>query len=279
MPKLKRLEVQGYKTFASKTEFLFDDGITAIIGPNGSGKSNIADAIRWALGEQSYRTLRGRQTADMIFHGSQQRARLGMASVTLTLENDGDWLSTPFQEVAVARRAYRSGENEYLLNGSRVRLRDVVEVLGPTGLSQRTYTVIGQGLVDTALSLRPEARRLLFEEAAGIATFKEKREEAMGRLDKTRANLLRVHDILSEISPRLKRLETQARRAQEFARVHADLRDRLRDWHGYRWHSALENLQQAREKRQRARQLAEERDAARLGRSPGTATPARRASG
>ena len=261
MPKLKRLEVQGYKTFASKTEFLFDAGITAIIGPNGSGKSNIADAIRWALGEQSYRSLRGRQTADMIFHGSQQRPRLGMASVTLTLENDGDWPTTPFQEVEVARRAYRSGDNEYVLNGTRVRLRDVVEMLGPTGLSQRTYTVIGQGLVDTALSLRPEERRLLFEEAAGISAYKEKREEAVGKLDETKANLLRVHDILSEITPRLKRLETQAQRADEYARVHADLRDHLRSWHGYRWQSALDNLKQAREKEQRARQLVQERKA------------------
>ncbi len=261
MPKLKRLEVQGYKTFATKIEFLFDEGITAIVGPNGSGKSNIADAIRWALGEQSFRTLRGRQTADMIFHGSEQRSRLGMASVTLTMDNSSGWLPAEFQEVAIARRAYRSGENEYLLNNTRVRLRDILEMLGATGLSQRTYTVIGQGLVDRALSLRPEERRTLFEEAAGIATYKDKRDEAVRKLEQTQANLLRVHDIVNEISPRLRRLETQAQRAREFAQVQLDLGTLLRTWHGYRWERALHGLQQAQERKDQVRQGLEKRQA------------------
>ena len=261
MPKLKHLELQGYKTFAAKTEFLFDEGITAIVGPNGSGKSNIADAIRWALGEQSFRSLRGRLTADMIFHGSEQRARLGMAAVTLTMDNSSGWLPTEFGEVAVARRAYRSGENEYLLNNTRVRLRDILELLAPTGLSRRTYTVIGQGLVDTALSLRPEERRTLFEEAAGIAAVKDKRQEAVRKLEETQANLLRVHDIINEISPRLRRLETQAQRAREFAQVQADLQALLRVWHGYRWQRALQALEEAQARQARAQQAVDKQQA------------------
>ena len=133
--RLKHLELQGYKTFASRTEFLFDGGITAIVGPNGSGKSNVADAIRWVLGEQSYRTLRGKRTEDMIFSGSAQRARLGMASASLTLDNADGWLPIDFAEVTITRRAFRSGENEYLLNGSRVRLRDINELLAKSGLA------------------------------------------------------------------------------------------------------------------------------------------------
>ena len=258
MPKLKHLELQGYKTFATKTEFLFDEGITAIVGPNGSGKSNIADAIRWALGEQSFRTLRGRQTEDMIFHGSEQRPRLGMASVTLTLDNSDGWLPTEFAEVAISRRAYRSGENEYLLNNTRLRLRDILELLAPTGLSRRTYTVIGQGLVDTALSLRPEERRTLFEEAAGIAAIKDKRQEALSRLEETQANLLRVRDIVNEITPRLHRLEEQAQRAREAAQAQADLRALLRTWHGYRWQRALQALEEARVRQERARQAVQQ---------------------
>ena len=142
--RLKHLELQGYKTFASRTSFLFDSGITAVVGPNGSGKSNIADAIRWVLGEQSYRTLRGKRTEDMIFSGSAQRARLGMASASLSLDNADGWLPIDFSEVTITRRAYRSGENEYLLNNSRVRLRDITELLAKSGLARRTYNVVGQ---------------------------------------------------------------------------------------------------------------------------------------
>ena len=141
---LKRLELQGYKTFASRCEFVFEPGITAIVGPNGSGKSNVADSIRWVLGEQSYRLLRGKKTEDMIFAGSQKKTRAGLAQATIVLDNSDGALNLDFTEVAIGRRAYRSGENEYLLNGSRVRLRDIVEVLSSSGLGQRTYNVIGQ---------------------------------------------------------------------------------------------------------------------------------------
>ena len=159
---LKHLSLQGYKSFATKTEFLFPTGVTAIVGPNGSGKSNIADAIRWVLGEQSLRSLRGKSTADMIFAGGQRRPRAGMAEVSLTLDNADGWLPIEFSEVTFTRRAYRSGENEYLINGARVRLLDIGQLLAESGLSQRAYTVIGQGLVDAALSLRPQERRMLF---------------------------------------------------------------------------------------------------------------------
>ena len=165
---LKSLELQGYKTFANRTLFEFDGSVTAIVGPNGSGKSNIADSVRWVLGEQSYSLLRGKKTADMIFSGSEKRPRAGMASATILFDNSAGWLPIDFSEVAITRRAYRDGQNEYLINNQKVRLRDVSELLAQSGLAERTYTIIGQGVVDAALALKAEERRRLFEEAAGI---------------------------------------------------------------------------------------------------------------
>jgi chromosome segregation protein len=244
--KLKRLTLQGYKTFASKTEFLFDEGITAVVGPNGSGKSNVADALRWVLGEQSYSTLRGKRTTDMIFTGSQNRPRAGMAQAILTLDNSDGWLPIDYTEVEIGRRAYRSGENEYILNGQKVRLKDVLDLLATSGLAQRTYTVIGQGLIDQALSLRAEERRALFEEAAGINHYKSKRAETLRRLQETQQNLQRVHDILAEIRPRLSSLKRQATRAQNYEQVAADLRHLLRIWYGFKWDQAKRRLRLAR---------------------------------
>ncbi|HLE52620.1 MAG TPA: chromosome segregation protein SMC [Anaerolineales bacterium] len=246
-PRLKSLELHGYKTFANRTAFEFPGPVTAIVGPNGSGKSNIADALRWVLGEQSYSLLRGKKTEDMIFAGSEQRARAGMASATVIFDNSDDWLPIDFTEVAIARRAYRDGENEYLLNGQRVRLRDVSELLAQSGLAERTYTIIGQGLVDAALALKAEERRRLFEEAAGIGLHRSRREEALRRLETTQRNLQRVEDILAELQPRLRSLERQARRAQEYEQVKADLHLLLREWYGYHWHHAQSELAQARE--------------------------------
>jgi chromosome segregation protein len=240
--RLKYLELQGYKTFASRTQFVFDGGITAIVGPNGSGKSNITDAIRWVLGEQSYRALRGKRTDDMIFYGSSQRARLGMASASLVLDNADGWLPVEFAEVTITRRAYRSGENEYLLNGSRVRLRDISELLARSGLAQRTYTVIGQGVVDAVLSLSAEDRRALFEEASGITLYQMKRADAMSRLEETGSNLVRINDIIHEIAPRLQRLEREAQRASHYALLTRQLEGLLRIWYGYRWHEEQLNL-------------------------------------
>ena len=233
--RLNRLAIQGFKSFATKTEFLFPTGITAIVGPNGSGKSNIADAISWVLGEQRMRILRAKSTADMIFAGGRRRARAGMAEVSLTLDNSDGWLAIDFSEVTITRRAYRSGENEYLLNGSRVRLRDTTELLAESGLSQRTYSVIGQGLVDAALSLRPQERRALFEDAAGISYHRSQREDAIRRLDETQHNLERVYDIINEITPRLQRLQQDAEHVEEHRRFDTHLERLQRTWYGYRW--------------------------------------------
>lgn len=245
--RLKSLELHGYKTFAAKFHFEFAEGITAIVGPNGSGKSNIADALRWVLGEQSYSLLRAKKTEDMIFAGSEQRPRAGMASATVTFDNSDNWLPVDFSEVGLSRRAYRDGRNEYLLNGQHVRLKDINELLAQSGLSERTYTILGQGLVDASLALKADERRRLFEEAAGIGLYRSRREEALRRLDNTKRNLERVLDILAELEPRLRSLERQAARAQEYAQVQADLRMLLREWYGYHWHRTQRDLANAME--------------------------------
>jgi chromosome segregation protein len=245
--RLKSLELHGYKTFAAKTDFEFSEGITAIVGPNGSGKSNIADALRWVLGEQSYSLLRAKKTEDMIFAGSEQRPRSGMASVGITFDNSNNWLPVDFSEVALARRAYRDGRNEYLLNSQHVRLKDINELLAKSGLSERTYTILGQGLVDASLALKADDRRRLFEEAAGIGLYRTRREEALRRLEDTQRNLDRVLDILAELEPRLRSLERQAARAQEYTQLQADLRVLLLDWYGFHWHLAQRELKDASE--------------------------------
>jgi chromosome segregation protein len=243
--RLKSIELNGFKTFATKTNFEFADEITVVVGPNGSGKSNIADAVRWVLGEQSYKLLRGKKTLDMIFSGSEQRPRAGMAAATIVFDNSEGWLPIDFSEVSITRRAYRDGKNEYLINGQQVLLRDVYELLGQSGLAERTYTIIGQGLVDAALSLKAEERRSLFEEAAGIGLYRSRKADAEKRLEKTNRNLDRVEDILSELRPRLKSLQKQAVRAEQYDQVKEDLRVLLQDWYGYHWYRVQENLNEA----------------------------------
>jgi len=245
--RLKSLELQGYKTFASRTHFEFAGGITAIVGPNGSGKSNIADALRWVLGEQSYSLLRGKKTEDMIFSGSEHRPRAGMASAEIVFDNSVGWLPVEFSEVALTRRAYRDGHNEYLLNSQHIRLRDINELLAASGLSERTYTILGQGLVDASLALKAEERRRLFEEAAGVGLYRVRREESIRRLENTQHNLERVLDIMAELEPRLKTLERQARRANEYIQAQGDLKVLLLDWYGYHWHHAQRLLAEARD--------------------------------
>ncbi len=240
--RLKKVQLHGYKTFANKTEFVFDNGITAIVGPNGSGKSNVADAIRWVMGEQAYSVMRGKKTEDMIFNGSSERARMGMAEAVITLDNSDNWLPIDFDEVVIGRRAYRSGENEYYLNNTKVRLRDVHELLDRSGLGRRTHTVIGQGMIDKALALKPEDRRALFEEAAGITIYRTKRRRTVDQLTKTEDNLTRVRDIIREISPRLRQLERQAEKARQHDEIIVELRELLRTWYGYNWHLALGKL-------------------------------------
>jgi chromosome segregation protein len=259
-PRLKALELQGYKTFVNKNSFEFAPTITAFVGPNGSGKSNIADSIRWVLGEQSYTLLRGKKTEDMIFSGSETRSRASMASASIVFDNEDGWLPIDFTEVTIGRRAYRDGINEYFLNGQKVRLRDVMELLAQCGLGQRTYTIIGQGLVDAALSLNPDERRRLFEEAAGIGLYRSRKSEALRRLEATRRNLERVQDIITELRPRLRSLERQAKRAQNYHQVREDLKTSLRVWYGYHWFRLQDTAQNA---RSRADTCEMERDALR----------------
>jgi chromosome segregation protein len=232
---LKRLDLQGFKTFANRTEIEFSGGMTAVVGPNGAGKSNFLDAIRWVLGEQSMRALRCKKTEDVIFAGGAGKAPAGMAEVSITFDNSTGWLDTPNQEVVVTRRAYRSGENEYYLNRARARLRDVTDLLLKANVSPNGYTVIGQGMVDLALSLKPEERRELFEDAAGIRHHHVRLHDARNRLAATEANLSRVRDVIAEVEPRLKQLERRARQLRERDGVRAELRQHLAGWYGHRW--------------------------------------------
>jgi chromosome segregation protein len=220
-PRLTRLEMQGFKSFASRTVFVFDPGITAIIGPNGSGKSNISDGVRWVLGEMSHSLLRSRKTEDVIFAGGNGRSPAGMAEVTVTFDNASGWLPIEFTEVAVTRRAFRSGENQYLINNRKVRLKDVQQLTASLGHS---YTVVGQGLVDAALSQRAEERRGLFEHAADLTGLQMKVQEAERNLAEAEANAERINDLLAEVEPRLRTLERAAKQAREWQGVH----DRLR---------------------------------------------------
>lgn len=232
---LKRLEMLGFKSFAVKTSLEFSTGITAVVGPNGAGKSNVADAMRWVLGEQSMRQLRGRKSDDIIFSGGHGKAALGMAEVSLTLDNSTGWVPSEYSEITVTRRSFRSGENEYLINKQKVRLRDVVLLLAQARIGHDSYTVVGQGLIDAALSLRAEERRGLFEDAAGIRPFQVQRADAESRLRQTEHNLERLRDIVGEIEPRLGPLEEQARRAVEFGQLQSELQGELLTWYALQW--------------------------------------------
>ncbi|MHB8620076.1 MAG: chromosome segregation protein SMC [Chloroflexota bacterium] len=221
---LRKLELAGFKTFARRTELPLPPGLTSIVGPNGSGKSNLADALRWVLGEQSLQHIRSKKTEDVIFAGGGNRPAMGMAEVTLTLDNTSGWIPLDFSEVTLTRRAHRSGENEYFINGSRVRLRDITDLRNRAGFGQSSYSVIGQGLVDAVLSQRPEERRALFEEAAGIKHYQSRRDHTLDQLATTQQNLLRVGDIVAEIEPRLMSLRNQAEKARQFERLSDELR-------------------------------------------------------
>ena len=221
---LKRLEMQGFKSFADKTVLEFMPGITTVIGPNGSGKSNISDAIRWVLGEQSIKSLRGAKSEDVIFSGTQNRKSLGFAEVSLVFDNQDGKLPVEFTEVTVTRKLYRSGESEYLINKTPCRLKDIVELFMDTGIGKDGYSIIGQGRIDEILSNKSEDRRNIFEEAAGIVKYKTRKIEAEKKLERTKLNLLRINDILSEIEQNLEPLKIQADKAKEFL----SLRDELK---------------------------------------------------
>jgi len=243
---LKRLSVQGFKSFANRTNFDYGRGITAVVGPNGSGKSNVSDAIRWVLGEQSTKLLRAKKQEDVIFAGTKDRAAVGMAEVALTLDNEERWLPVDFAEVEIARRVYRNGDSEYLLNGSRVRLRDVVDLLMKGDVGQNSYSIMGQGLVDEVLSMSPDERRTFLDEAADVKRFRLKIREAIDRLAATRDNIDRVTLIIEEIEPRLAQLSRQAERAAEHRALSAELVDLLKTYYGHQWSEGQNTLVRAR---------------------------------
>lgn len=223
--KLKKLELYGFKSFAQRTEIVFDEGITGIVGPNGSGKSNIGDAVRWVLGEQSAKTLRGASMSDVIFNGTQKRKPLSYCEVSLVFDNDDHALAMEAAEVMVTRRVYRNGESEYYLNRTACRLKDVVDLFRDTGIGKEGYSIIGQGRIDEILSRKSEDRRQVFEEAAGIVKFKARKEEADKKLQRTLENLERVDDILDELTKRLKPLEEQSRNARVYLELFTELKD------------------------------------------------------
>ena len=216
---LKSIEIHGFKSFANKILFEFHNGITAIVGPNGSGKSNVADAVRWVLGEQSAKQLRGSSMQDVIFSGSEARKPMGYASVEITFDNSDHKLAIEYEEVAVARRVYRSGESEYLINGNVCRLKDVQELFMDTGIGKEGYSIIGQGQVDKILSNKPEDRRELFDEAAGIVKFKKRKSLAEKNLFEATENLIRVNDIIGELEKQIGPLEKQSEVAKEYLRL------------------------------------------------------------
>ncbi len=221
---LKSIELQGFKSFANKIVLKFNNGITGIVGPNGSGKSNVADAVRWVLGEQRIKQLRGASMQDVIFSGTQMRKSVGSAYVAITLDNSDHQLAIDYEEVTVARRIYRSGESEYLINGNVCRLKDVNELFYDTGIGKEGYSIIGQGQIDRILSSKPEDRRELFDEAAGIVKFKKRKVEACRKLETEQQNLVRVSDILSELEKQIGPLEKQSEKAKIYLKKKEELK-------------------------------------------------------
>ncbi|PRR84174.1 chromosome segregation protein SMC [Clostridium vincentii] len=223
---LKSLEIRGFKSFADKTELKFKKGVTAVVGPNGSGKSNISDSVRWVLGEQSVKTLRGGKMEDVIFAGTQYRKAVGLAQVSLTLDNEDGTLSTDYNEVTVSRRIFRSGEAEYLINGSKCRLKDITQLFMDTGIGKEGYSLIGQGKIEAILSGKTEERRALLEEAAGIVKYKSRKEEAEKKLSNTDVNLIRIKDIISTYEERIEPLKIEREKALEYTEISNELKEK-----------------------------------------------------
>lgn len=245
---LQRLEIHGFKSFAQKAVLEFflpgggKKGITAVVGPNGSGKSNVADAIRWVLGEQSMKILRGKKGEDVIFAGSDRRARLGLAEVSLTLNNEDNEAPIEMSEVQIARRFYRNSESEYLINGHTTRLQDIALLLARARFGQKTYTVIGQGMIDSILAVSAAERKEFFDEAAGVKEFQIKRHQAVTKLEATRENLQQAEGLLQEIEPRLRSLNRQVKRLSEREVVEKELRECQKQYYGRLWHDLNERL-------------------------------------
>src|SRR5216110_1756513 len=221
---LQSLELLGFKSFADKTVFNFHEGTTAVVGPNGCGKSNVLDAVRWALGEQSAKSLRGDEMADVIFNGAETRKPVGFAEVSLTFTDCSEELGIDWHDVRVTRRVYRDGNSEYLLNKTLCRLRDIQSLFADTGIARSAYSMMEQGKIDMVLSSRPEDRRTVFEEAAGITKYKTQKREALRKLEATEANLLRIGDVIKEVKRQIGSLQRQAGKARRYQALHADLR-------------------------------------------------------
>ena len=221
---LKRLELQGFKSFADKTVLEFMPGITTVIGPNGSGKSNISDSIRWVLGEQSIKSLRGAKSEDIIFAGTENRKSLGFAEASIIIDNKDGELPIEFSEVVITRRIYRSGETGYFINKTPCRLKDILELLMDTGIGRDGYSIIGQGKIDEILSNKSEDRRRIFEEAAGIVKYRVRKVEAEKKIEQTKLNLLRINDILSEIEANIEPLKIQSEKAKQFLSLREELK-------------------------------------------------------
>ena len=221
---LKRLEMQGFKSFVEKTNMEFTSGVTAVVGPNGSGKSNISDAIRWVMGEQSAKSLRGGNMQDVIFAGTQKRKPLGFAQVTLVIDNSEKKLPIDYDEVEITRRVFRSGESEYYINKASCRLKDIHELFMDTGVGRDGYSLIGQGRIAEIIGSKAEERRQIFEEAAGITKYRYRKEEAERKLAHTRDNIIRVSDIISELEIQIEPLRLQSEKAKKYL----DLRERLK---------------------------------------------------
>ncbi|MBR6113498.1 MAG: AAA family ATPase [Bacilli bacterium] len=221
---LKEIITHGFKSFADKIEIDLDKGITGIVGPNGSGKSNVVDAVRWVLGEQSIKSLRGSDNmSDVIFSGSKSRNPLNVASVALVFDNSDHYLPLDFNEVSIKRRVYRDGTNEYFINNEKCRLKDVTDLLLDTGIAKESFNIISQGKIDEILSNKPQDRRVVFEEAAGVLKYKKRKEEALRKLDKTHDNMDRVEDIIGELEKQVTPLKEQKEKALEYLDVKENL--------------------------------------------------------
>lgn len=238
---LQQFELRGFKSFAEPVSFHFTRGITAIVGPNGSGKSNISDAIRWVLGEQSMKLLRGKKSDDVIFSGSDRKSRLGMAEVTMTINNEDGRMPVDFREVAITRRVYRSGEGEYLLNKKPAKLHDMLLLFAKSRFGQKSYSVIGQGMIDHVLASTPAERKAFFDEAAGVRQYQMKREQALRRLDETRKNLAQAELLMAEIEPRLRSLTRQVRRLERRGELEQQLHDVQQDYYTGKYWVIFEN--------------------------------------
>src|SRR4051812_5626836 len=250
--RLLSVRLQGFKSFAERTQVEFGGGISAVVGPNGSGKSNLADALRWALGEQG-RSLRTRKSEDVIWAGSERRPALGMADVQIVLDNADALLPVDYGVVELGRRLFRSGENEYILNRQRVRLRDLVDLLDSAHLAENAFLFIGQGMVDQALALRPEERRPLFEEVAGVRRHERRRRKAEEQLIESEANLARVEDILGELRPQARRLAAQAEQQATRMSAGEELAAALILAAHVRWHEAAGRATESAARRARER--------------------------